>query len=188
MWEINGVRGAGDRPPTAGNFSGVGLVVGSAPSVWNDLARAPSGDIMVLNRMAVLVERPVRHLASLHHDHVEPLAAFRRKLWRLSDGHVHTHSAKGGAGIENVWDLEGGCCFSGIFGAVVMLALGYERVILCGCPQDASGYVWQPGCTDIHQNRGACIEWGAWAANVFRGRVKSMSGRTREWLGAPDGV
>lgn len=188
MWESNGVRGAGDRPPTAGNFSGVGLVVGAAPCVWDDLKRAPAGDLMVLNRMAVLVEQPVRHLASLHHDHIASLWAFRRALWRHGDGHVHTHSPKAAAGVESVWQLEGGCSFSGLFGAAVMLALGYAPVILCGCPHDAEGYVWQPGATAIHHSRGVQIELEWWRDNAFRGRVQSMSGKTRAILGAPDGL
>ena len=30
------------------------------------------------------------------------------------------------------------------------------------------------------------MAWADWNQQFFQGRVKSMSGRTREWLGAPD--
>ena len=85
--------------------------------------------------------------------------------------------------------------------ALIGLAMGFPRVILAGCPLEGSGYF--PGeSAGIGQTR-ACQRIGdptkqqaatirrykermaELAAGVFKGRVFSMSGYTREILGAP---
>lgn len=78
--------------------------------------------------------------------------------------------------------------------------LGFERIILCGCPMDGSGYSFDEA--RVSQDP-ACLRVGApesqsakvirryrdsmarLAQSDFKGRVFSMSGFTRQVLGAP---
>ena len=84
-----------------------------------------------------------------------------------------------------------------------MLHLGYDRVILCGCPLDASGYFEGESkkgraighdCRrvgDPSQNLHRTIEnyrdkFAKLAKGEFKGKVFSMSGLTRKLLGEPE--
>lgn len=85
--------------------------------------------------------------------------------------------------------------------ALIGLDLGFDKIILCGCPLDGSGYfpgecagIWKdPACqrigdpkkqhaTTIRRYKARMADY---AEKVFKGRVFSMSGYTRELLGAP---
>ena len=187
MWEINGVRGWSDPPPLAGQFSGPLLVCGSGRSLHEDVARAPVMDALAVNHAILHARCKIRHIASLHEDAL-PHWAWFRKTW--GEGHLHSHSHKEGPGVENVWrGLEGAPPCSGLFGAVVGLAMGYAPITLAGVPEDNEGHFYDPpgspGDYLTSDNRQA---WFWFRDNVFRGRVRSLSGRTREWLGAPDGI
>jgi hypothetical protein len=61
---------------------------------------------------------------------------------------------------------------SALLGALAALKIGYRRIILCGCPLDEKKY--QP----------FQIGWIA-KEKVVKGKVFSMSGWTKELLGAP---
>lgn len=84
--------------------------------------------------------------------------------------------------VDHVWEapLTG---TSSLFATKIMLALGYDEVLLAGCPLDDSGRYydapWNKGC-DL--NPMSLKEWEEFLP-IFNGRVKSMSGRTRELLG-----
>ncbi len=89
--------------------------------------------------------------------------------------------------------------------ARMMFEMGFERVILCGCPLDSSGYF--PGesekgrsighdCRrlgDPKESQSRAIEgyrrkFKKLAETEFKGRVFSMSGLTKKWLGEPSSV
>lgn len=84
--------------------------------------------------------------------------------------------------------------------ALIGMRMGFERIILCGCPMDGGGYVTgeavvphDPGClrVGLDKNKDKKIirrykeRMAELAAGEFRGKVFSMSGFTREVLGAP---
>ena len=85
---------------------------------------------------------------------------------------------------------------SSLNGCYTGLALGYDEIVLCGAPLDDSGHYFDP--PTWHTNfvreipdvdRGGVIQpryWSEAKARIFDGKVKSMSGRTRDLLGAPD--
>jgi hypothetical protein len=88
--------------------------------------------------------------------------------------------------VDFVWALEGWPPCSGLFGAVVALAMGYAPVILAGCPEDDGGHFYDPpGESGDYLSGGNAAAWLWHREQVFAGRVKSLSGRTREWLGEP---
>jgi hypothetical protein len=70
---------------------------------------------------------------------------------------------------------------------MVGLALGYDKIILAGVPIDGTGHFFDPPGKVVNQFLGTNIkeEWNNANRNYFKGRVKSLSGRTREWLGEP---
>lgn len=190
MWESRGIRGHGDMPPVAGNFSGILLVCGSGRTLWSDLERAPAGEIMLVNDAAWMLDRPAVHLTSLHAELLPWWAGYRKAKRIETHLHLHTSNRRHRLGAQpslvNRWDLENGACYSGIFGAAVGLALGYSQVILCGVPQTGDGYVWSPpGKASTHDDKNLFTELRWWADNRFKGRVRSLSGKTRDVLGEP---
>jgi hypothetical protein len=78
------------------------------------------------------------------------------------------------------WDGTGG-----LFAAKIALAMGFERIVLCGIPMDDSGH-WYSKNDDT---RGLEIFIQPWVDFATRldviNRVRSLSGRTRQLLGAP---
>lgn len=189
-WEHLGVRGRGNLPPTAGEFSGPLLVCGGGRTLWDDLARytAPA-HVMAVNWAGCLFPRPFEHWASLHPDHLVHMLALRR-LDHPSHGHIWTHTQNAYAGIELSWRLALDPACSGFFAALVGLALGYAPVILAGCPEDLGGHFYDPpGEPGGYTNNSAHeAMWLSARDTVFAGRVRSLSGRTRDWLGEPDGL
>ncbi len=149
------------------------LVVGAARRVWYDLHDAPSNsDIMAINWTAMIF-KTVKHIASQHVEILKPLK-------ELTGATTHSNHE----GADHIWDfnLNGGS--SGCFGAAVGVALGYDKVILCGCPADNTGNFydppWLPG-NFSHKRK----VWKYAKENYFHGKVFSMSGWTRELLGGP---
>jgi hypothetical protein len=82
------------------------------------------------------------------------------------------------------WGTSGlGACFAGV-------GMGYDRVVLCGVPLDDGPHNGEP-----HWRKGSFTREAASTADGgvnhhwkrARGckRLFSMSGRTREWFGAP---
>ena len=70
---------------------------------------------------------------------------------------------------------------------MIGLALGYNKIILAGVPLDGSGHFFDPPDKETKQFSGQNIdlEW-KWANDKYiKGRVKSLSGRTKEWFGEP---
>ena len=84
----------------------------------------------------------------------------------------------------------------------MMFEMGYEKVILCGCPLDSSGYfpgesekgrsishncrrLGEPKEAQSRAVEGYRRKFKKLAEGEFKGKVFSMSGLTREWLGEP---
>ena len=185
-WEACGVRGQGDLPPLAGQAAGPLLVCGSGRGLHNDAARVPAAvPTLAVNLAALCVRRTVLHLASLHADLVQHLLALRRQQ---QPGYIHTHANALDPTVESVWDFEGQPPCSGLFGALIGLALGHAPVLLAGCPEDDGGHFYDPiGLSGDYLTGGNEQSWIWHRDNVFAGRVRSLSGRTGEWLGGFDG-
>jgi hypothetical protein len=190
------------------------LAAGSAPCVAEDLERAramfPFADTMTINGACQLVER-AEHLLAGHTDKAELFVAARRRAFPDAPPcrvHANCAASKHPApkhlypSVTDWWgpEFSSGATSAGK-AALIGLALGYESVILCGCPMDGSGYA--PGESegipqfaavqrvgDPAKQKASTIRryYGTMeqlAKTTFRGRVFSMSGKTKEWLGAP---
>lgn len=207
MWEIDGIKGGGNAPPpVAGQFSGTLLVMGGGRTIWEDLEKFPhqgdlgthesssfvAADVMAINDIGAYYHHTIRHWATLHTDYMAGWMKYRLGHNYGNRGHVFTHGQRPDPAIQFVWDLEAQGGTSGLFGVLVGLLLGYQKIVLAGMPMDNSGHFFGPSSKAV-QDDSTCfadrVVTGTWQwarDNVFKGRVRSLSGRTRERLGEPD--
>lgn len=197
MWVFNGIEGRdGDKPPAcAGNYSGRAVVMGCGWTIWDDLANVKDLDkigVIAINNMILHHKGRVHHGVSMHPEE-PPLWRALRPYYKGESSWVHCHSYQkhGKPGlVENdyIWGtLEGGMGgTSGILAPLIGLALGYDEIILAGVPLDGGGHFYdKPGTTlNIFNSQHIKYEWEK-AKPYFAGRVTSLSGWTKDFLGAP---
>lgn len=196
---------SGELPEIAGRYAGKNLVIcGDAACVWDDLkelgfaahmirgrVERPGWDVMTVNKLVEVFPGNIEHAycnepAWLH----KFIAARRVEYAREFTGPVHTHSCNQGAKWRWPWTGQG---TSGLGAAIVGVGLGYELVVLCGIPLDDGPHNGEPPwrrCWFTNEaansgNSGINVFWKRARDLAFHGRVKSMSGRTKEWLGCP---
>lgn len=191
------------------------LVVGSAPGLYADLAAAQAlcddFEVLLVNGAGAAVET-AQHLLAGHTDKAEEFVKARDTAFPLAaEYRVHaTYDCRRGRSplgdypsVTDWWpqaQFSSGATSAGK-AARIGFALGFDRVILCGCPMDGSGYF--PGESAGIGQLKACQRIGdpakqaastirryrermaELAKGEFKGRVFSMSGFTREVLGAP---
>jgi hypothetical protein len=197
------------------------LVVGSAPCLFEDVERAlklrPFASIMLVNGACTAIEN-AEHVLAGHEEKAEMFARERKRVfpnappWKL---HATTHPHRLAAAkqmLPSVTDWHphevGQGATSASKAAKIGLLMGFDEIILCGCPMDQPGYF--PGEAKVQQHI-ACQRIGdhgiakglgipvqqtriiqayrsrlkQLAETEFKGKVFSMSGFTRACLGAP---
>ncbi len=179
------------------------VVVGGARCVWEDYRTAPTkaADIMAVGNISLFCPDRVKYIASMHREVLSSMKELRQHTARIRwmrNESPETHGCgvlpkefKGntvpGGAVDKLWahtelgmNPNGGS--SGLFAALVGLKLGYKEIVLCGCPAD-SGNTYDPDWVrDEFRNKQQT--WKK-AADVFGGRVTSMSGFTKEFFGYP---
>ncbi len=182
---------------------------GSAPCLFDDYDKvSPWDDVMLVNGACTALA-VAEHVLSGHTDKAEMFAAARRAKfpdalpWRLHATTDSKHSNEHRRLFPSVtdWHEKDMCtgATSVAKGVRIGLKLGYERIILCGAPMDGSGYFkgeasvahdcHRVGDADRQGHRviqGYRRKFKNLAQTEFKGRVFSMSGFTRECLGAPE--
>jgi hypothetical protein len=162
-----------------------------APTSFADIGE--HYDIMAIND-AYLALDVVHHLVSYHDEIIWPLLMLKGP--RLLDKGEYVvridgltcHSQRPDKGVDRVWIFDEGGGSSSLFGVQIGLELGYRRIILAGVPFDASGRFYFPPWKNGHDYAGS-DGWETWEllkANGTLKNVRSMSGRTRQLLGAPE--
>lgn len=158
------------------------LILGSAPCLEDDLARIPAHgtwDVMAVGLDAVdRCALPLKYIATNHPEDIEPIRLRRA----LAGGNLDYKlvSYKRGPGVDIVQPLGPISGSSAILAALAGITLGYGKIVLAGCPltgnaPEGNPYeAFRPG-------------WEAEKGRV-RGRVTSMSGWTREFLGGPEEI
>jgi hypothetical protein len=193
-------------PSIAGKYEGNQLVIcGDAACVWSDLeafgcrdddgrgkVRKSGWDFMVVNKLGETFPGWIAHWYSNMPRVIErSIAARREEYTREFSKHWITHSCNVGADYRWPW---GGHGTSGLGSVLVGVGLGYRSIVLCGMPLDdgphngephwrKTGFASSEAAGGVNDDKNA--HWKRAIDLAFCGKVKSMSGRTKAWLGAP---
>jgi hypothetical protein len=160
------------------------IITGSAPDVLDDIARLRdmmqcSPDFMAIGLDAVdKYPRPIQYVATYHPAEIPKIKARRGSIGGNTDYKVISMEARDGVDIVEPFRPPSGS--SSHLGALAAIRMGYERIILCGCPLEGKNA--EGGNYDNFRK--------GWEdkKSELGDRVRSMSGWTREFLGAPDAV
>jgi len=176
-------------PELKRTFSGGLLIVGSGRNVWNELDypvyegyyRVP--DVMCINDMIMHFPGKITHAYSNDYKMLPHWVSARRPRYKKDLGeNIHQHSCYG---AKHNWPWPGHGS-SGLNAIYTGLALGYDSITVAGVPLDDSGHYWEPEwCTtnftrEVPDRDGEIKYWSNAARNIFQGKVKSLSGRTKE--------
>lgn len=191
------------------------IVVGSAPCLHDDLKRAldlfPFAFVIAVNGACAEVEHAdaivAGHTSKAENFVAARLAAFPEgKPFEVWANWVSENRQNGKFLFPSVTRWFGAKVSTGATSAAkaarMALEQEYEPVILCGCPLDDSGYfpgesqkgksighdcrrVGDPEQNDHRTILGYRNKFKKLAEKEFKGRVFSMSGNTRRWLGEP---
>lgn len=188
----NGVKLEGRTVPYTVDTDKPLMVVGAGRCTWEDVLTYwdmnIKSDVMLIND--AILHYPMKpgylpiHAACYDVGRVNIYRELRKA--KLNHKDIITHSV--GEPADVVWKVKNvSSSLSGNFSAVIGLAMGYKRIVLCGCPEDNSGHYWDSLATHPKHDFGVkCIHFH-WTDNeaLFMGRVRSMSGWTREFFGYP---
>lgn len=176
------------------------LVVGSASCIWDDVKEARKlckfDAVCCVKRVGIYWPEKFDVWATLHPEFMDDYEAKRK-----AEGHpggyeivapfpheVGDHGKKGNIArrVTYQWDGMTASPGSGIYGAKIMLDLGY-RVVLAGCPMNDDAHfvkheTWKDG---KWEGVTGFLKGFEQALPHLMGRCKSMSGLTRDKLGAP---
>lgn len=184
-------------------MGGTLLIIGAAPCVFADLklarAKRPDAHVMTINEAAGAVVG--EHLLAGHVEKADLFLAYRRKHFPDAAAPYVHGSARNLAMVPKcVTHLWRGVATGGTSAwkaVLVARGMGYEELVLCGCPLDASGYFnpldtarFRHSCDRIgygegrmYQNYRDSFTRRAKEAKTAGWAVYSMSGLSRELLG-----
>lgn len=191
-------------PPIAGTYAGKGLVVcGDAIGIWEDLeafgcrydvgrgsVRKNGWDFMTVNKLVETFPGEIEHCYSNEPSLLAKFIAARRSEYTKEfQAPRHTHSCNAGARHRWPW---GGHGTSGLGATLVGIGLKYDQLVLCGLPLDDGPHNGEPPWRRCRfasreaagsKDGGPDSHWKRARDLAFEGKVRSMSGRTLEWLG-----
>lgn len=160
------------------------IVTGSAPCVMQDISMLPYGlRVADLHYMAIGLDAvdkylyPILYVATFHPAEIAEILDRRRDCGGNTDYRVISHENRPEVDIfiADWWKPTGSSALLGAQAA--MTVLGYERIILCGCPlegRNGKGNSYESFRKGWETNRDKVL-----------GKVTSMSGWTAQLLGMP---
>ncbi len=181
-------------PKIAGKYQGGCIVCADAACIWDDLERfgCRSGnsvskwgwDFLTVNRLVEVFPGRVEHAYSNSGGVLNRFIAARRQEYLAEFPVVTTHSRDGETHWK--WPWNGGGT-SGLGAILPALDLGYGNIVLAGMPLSDMHHNGEPPwrTTGIANEADDGPHWKRAIDLAFKGRVKSLSGRTRDWLGEP---
>ena len=174
---------ATEWPGIAGSESGQLVICASGHSIWSDLERVPgyikdkweqSFDIMAVNDAGMHIPHRLKHWYS-NDAWIKRWRPARRERFGENDTtneDIKLHSC---FGIVINWGWPGGGT-SSLNAVMTGLALGYEKIYLCGVPLDDNGHYFDPPWVKTNFSRsGGLREWESRSV-YFEGKVVAMSG------------
>ncbi len=192
----------GPYPKELGSCAGKRcLVIASAACVWDDVDRLGvhgdlnSGwDTICVNDMMQFWPGIVNHGYTNQYKWLPHWTGGRRETisgHKVIDkwGRVGLTHSRVGAQVNWPWPGHGTSTLNAVYTA---LALGYDKIVVCGAPLDNGPHFFEPPwCSSNFENEvgnredGKMCYWENSKNRWFGGRVTSMSGRTRDLLGEP---
>jgi len=178
-----------------GKFSGALVICGSARCLWDDLDQITFNrpDYMAINLAGMFLPHPVAHWYSNEWELLPKWSWLRKKMRDYPDHksiYLHTNNPNADP-VINLWNWSPAGTSS--LGAVLTgLALGYDRIMVCGVPLDNEGHFYdipgqQTNFEDVVPDRnGVPRFWAECVETVFDGKVSFASGRIREMIDAED--
>lgn len=170
------------------------IVLGIAPCLEEDLFKIENLEMFDFFAVGVdcsdRVRFDIQHACSYHpHEFID----FRSRRAAIGGNlDYKTHSYKNGivpqtsqiVKVDYIWPLvakhpESGS--SAFLAAQAAIGMGHEQVVLCGCPLVGSNQA-KPKAEGYQVFQAGWVKY----ARLLEGKVRSMSGWTREFLGAPD--
>lgn len=166
------------------------LIIGFADCVREDVACA---ERLFPHHVKFGVNRAVLHFEC---DHLVSIDRSKIPEW-IPDDHIVIHAGRSG-GVNNqkstelypwvdCWwpELQGGS--SGWMAAKIAYHMGYTPIILCGCPIDTSPHLEGDGKNNWvnNPNQAQSCRMVIEREEEYKPYVRSMSGWTREYFGAP---
>jgi hypothetical protein len=161
--------------------------------------------VLAVNDIGSFFKPRLGHLVSWHEEILAPTVALRKAhSCNITQTYTHTqeHIHDTGRDIEDfevpsgslfkkadwAWHFEQGIGgTSGLMAVMVALALGFNRVVIAGTPLDDKPHFWAPAWETVPQfkSQTQITTWCEARDIWLKDRVKSMGGRTRQWLGYP---
>ena len=200
--EYNGIElRVSEKPAHAGIYNevepGALLILGASKLVWEDYFKARAlfdkkrdYDIMAINDIASLFKAEhVNHICSVH----QKIPGLVRELREVRiAGFCHTHAPRYHEGVDMVWgELTRSGGTSAMFAVKIAIAMGYKKIILCGCGLDKTGHFYDPENPEDNKNSWfdeACrAPWKDFRKDnaEAKRRVRVMSGELKELYGEP---
>jgi hypothetical protein len=183
-----------DPPAIVGKYVGRPLLVaGSGKCLWEDMEPfiGKGWDYMAVNYAGLMFPLPLNHWSSQHTETATQLRELRqidfKPVPHTEDYLFHAHIE--GPKIDVVWNshkLTGGT--SAFSSTVYATLMGYNPIVLVGIPLDMSGHFYDApfshkdyGYISMGDQLKEVWQWGQ--DRIFKGKVRSMSGLTREICG-----
>jgi len=155
------------------------IITGAAPDVLVDIAAVPrvcEYDLMAIGPDAAdKYGWPIKYVATYHPEDLPEIRRRRERRGGNTDYRVVSH--KPGEGIDIVGPHHKPSGSSALLGALTAIRLGYDRIVLAGCPMT--------GKNAKGRNYGDYRRGWETSLEELGGRVRSMSGWTAELLGRP---
>ncbi len=165
------------------------LILGSAASLWSDLADLDDwpGSVMAVNRAGIYLGL-IDHWVSLHPEQLGVFLAERERAGRAINCTTWCQRGHPGTRVDVV--PQAICCSgsSGLYAVRIALGILQARcIVLAGMPMDDSPHFYD---TAGRRSGPSFVpyrpEWRRAARDEFAGRVRSVSGWTADLLGRPD--
>lgn len=188
----------GQIPEEVGKYQGKKLLVcGAARCLWEDLAQVnvEEYDLMAVNCAGLFLPWMITHWFSGYYQIIGTYRQVRdfefRDKWHGQEK-ILTHSRFYYPGVDVVWKAEKyGLGTSTLDACSIGLLMGYDPVVVAGAPLDDTGHFYDPPGEKTGQGIANIelllptykAEWEWWNERYFNGRVKSLSGLTKEICG-----
>ena len=192
-WNHLGYWGFGNvEPLLREGGAGYAVVAGSARSVFDEvkkvLAKRDGAAVFAVNDVSVYLP-VVHHMVSLHSEKLEFWRGLRKAESSVSQGFV-THGVGPFPGPDYRWEnLSPHFALSGYFAMQLAYLMGFDEIVLCGCPGDGTPRFFDPaeGRPDsfVYSQDTVLQQLEAEMKRLpgFKARVRSMSGFTQQYFG-----